>query len=374
MNRFSSASAAQKPGLFASWTRFWFTPADPFGLNLVRVLAGLLFLFWLLPFAGSYSAFFGRQGWFDSMAYVEASHIPNGILPPHLFGWSLYLLSDNPLLPGVVYWGSIAVIVLFTLGVATRLSGILTWVAVVSHTANPALTYDADPLLVMLAFYLMVGYLLQRLLDSHQSLVSRLLGPSPLGVFQRLVRTEETRSPSVGANLALRLFQVHFAIAMVICGLHKLQVKESWTGIVPWFYLNPPFHTTPEQVQSFKVGAEDTLFYFSLATYLFLAWQILFPLFAWRRSLRFILLGGAVLSWIAYSFFLPLPLFGPIFLIASLAYITPAEWQRVLGLLGRLPGVQQLRDRLARAPVEAVGHPKGGAGPKMSEAIVGKRT
>jgi hypothetical protein len=374
MNRFSSASAAQKSGLFASWTRFWFTPADPFGLNVLRVCAGLLFLYWLLPFAGSYSAFFGRQGWFDSMAYAEASHIPNGILPPHLFGWSLYLLSDNPLLPGLVYWGSIAVIVLFTLGVATRLTGVLTWVAVVSHTANPALAYDADPLLVMLAFYLMAGYLLLWLRDSQQSFVSRLLGASPLGVFQRLVGSEKARPPSVGANLALRLFQVHFAIAMVISGLHKLQVKEWWTGLVAWFYLNQPFHTTPEQVQAYKPGAEDTLVYFSLATYLFLAWQILFPLFAWRRSVRFILLGGAVLSWIAYSFFLPLPLFGPIFMIGSFAYITPAEWESVLGLLGRLPGVQQLRDRLAHSPVDAVAHPKNAAGPKVTAASVGQRS
>ncbi len=371
MNRLPSASAAQKPGLFASWVNFWFAPSDPIGLHILRVLAGLLFLFWLLPFAGSYAAFFGREGWFDARAYSEASQLPKEMLPPHLFGWSLYLLSDNPFLPTAVYWGSIAVLVLFTLGVATRLTGLLTWVVVVSHTANPALAYDADPLLVMLAFYLMVGYLLLRQRDASQSLVTRLLGPSPLGLFDPQIWTEKPRPRSVGANLALRLFQINFAIAMVASALHKLQVKEWWNGQVPWFYLNRPFQTTPEQVQAYKIGAEDYLIYFSLATYLALAWQLFFPLFAWRRSLRFILLGGGVLSWIAYSFFLPLPLIGPIFMIGCLGFLTPAEWLSVLHLLGRLPGIQQLRDRLARAPAEGMTPPKSGTEPKVSLASAG---
>jgi hypothetical protein len=374
MNRLSSAPAVQKPGLFPSWVNFWFAPSDPVGLHVLRVLAGLLFLFWLLPFAGSYQSLFGRQGWFDALAYLEASRLPKEYLPPHLFGWSLYLLSDNPMFPGVVYWGSIVVLVLFTLGVATRLTAVLTWVVVVSHTANPALAYDADPLLIMLAFYLMVGYLLLRQRDASQSLVSRLLGPTPLGLFDRRGWTEKTRPPSIGANLALRLFQVHFAIAMVASALHKLQIKEWWNGLVPWFYLHPPFHTTPEQVQSFKPEAESYLIYFSLATYLALAWQLFFPLFAWRRSLRFILLGGAALFWVGYSFFSPLPLFGPIFMIGCLGYLTPAEWQSVLRLLGRLPGIQQLQDRLARAPAGGVPHPKSGAGPKVSVASVGQRS
>ena len=52
-------------GPVRSWVRFWFGAADPVGLHVVRVLAGLPFLAWLLPFATHQEAFFGFQGWSD---------------------------------------------------------------------------------------------------------------------------------------------------------------------------------------------------------------------------------------------------------------------------------------------------------------------
>ena len=52
--------------LAAAWERFWFSAVDPVGLHAVRLLAGLLFLVWLLSFAGHERAFFGLDGWFDA--------------------------------------------------------------------------------------------------------------------------------------------------------------------------------------------------------------------------------------------------------------------------------------------------------------------
>ena len=60
-----AAEPAPRPGPFRSWSAFWFTPRDPLGLHAVRVLAGLLFLAWLLAFAGQHDALFGMRGWFD---------------------------------------------------------------------------------------------------------------------------------------------------------------------------------------------------------------------------------------------------------------------------------------------------------------------
>ena len=68
---------------------------------------------------------------------------------------------------------------------------------------------------------------------------------------------------------------------MVASGLHKLQIKEWWNGLAPWFYLNAPFHTTPEKVQSYAPYAGAWLVFLSLCSYLALAWQLAFPAFAW---------------------------------------------------------------------------------------------
>jgi hypothetical protein len=363
-------SAPTSKGIVGSWVNFWFAAVDPIGLHALRVLAGLLFLFWLLPLAGQQQGLFGLSGWFDATAYREASNLKN--LPPHLFGWSVaYLCGSNAVALTAVYWASIAAIVLFTLGVATRLTGVLTWVAVVSYTANPALAFDADPLLVMLAFYLMLGYLLLGLGNRGQSLVTRLLGPKETWLFGRAAAPP---AESMAANLAVRLFQVHFAIAMVASASHKLQIREWWTGLASWSYVSAPFHTTLEEVQSFKPNAETMLTFFTLTTYLALAWQLAFPAFAWRRSLRPVLLGGAALAWLACALFVPLPLFGPLMVVACLGYLTPAEWRRVQALAAYLPGVRVLVGQPAPAPLGAVlAGPKSGAVAKVSSISTGPR-
>ena len=215
-----------------------------------------------------------------------------------MFSWSvLYLCWGSPLLLNAVYWLAVAVVVLFTLGLWTRVTGVLTYVVAVSFTANPAMAYDADPLLVLLAFYLMVGYLLFGQGRSGQSLVARLLGPKETWLFRRSPSADgETPPASAAANLAVRLLQVHFAIVMTASALHKLQVQEWWSGVAAWFYLHPPFHTTPEDVRGLAPYAESYLPILSAASYAALAWQLAFPVFAWRRRWRPLLLGGAVLG------------------------------------------------------------------------------
>src|SRR5206468_11106936 len=88
-----SVLPAEKPR--RSWVHFWFTPVDPIGLHAVRLLAGLLFLAWLLPLAGHLDSLFGLQGWFDQQAYVDTARLPDG--PPKPLGWSiLYLSGTSP--------------------------------------------------------------------------------------------------------------------------------------------------------------------------------------------------------------------------------------------------------------------------------------
>jgi hypothetical protein len=323
--------------------RFWFTPADPVGLHVLRLLTGLLLLAWLLPFAGHLDSLFGLQGWFDQRAYAQAAAQPEGMFPP--ISWSIINLTrGNPALLTQLYWTSLGVIALFTLGVASRLTGVLTWVVVVSFTANPAIDYDGDAFLRILSFYLMVGYLLigQR---GPLSLPARLLGSADcLLVGRRGVR------PSVGANLAVRLLQVHFALVVLTTGLHKLQSGAWWSGVAIWFALYPPLETTLEAARTHSRHVEAYHWFLNIATYSMLAWQILFLVFAWRPRWRVVLLGGAVIGWVGTAFIWHLPLIGPAMLIGCLSYLTTAEWQRVLELLGPVPGLGRLAGQLpARA-------------------------
>jgi len=358
-NSSSFACSENRNSFFAAWTSFWFTSADPVALSVLRVLGGLVFLYWLLPFAGDPQAFFGLGGWFDSRAYGEAARLTE--LPPHLFSWSAaYWCGNNPTLLVAIYWLSIAAIVLFTFGLATRLTGVLTWGAVVSFAANPAVAHDADPLLQMLAFYLMLGHLFLGLQMPGQSPLALVLGPTRStwllnGIWPR---SRVALPPSVGANLALRLLQVHFAIAMVATGLHKLQSSSWWSGLAPWFYLHPPFRSTMSELQTYAPpNAQTALNAFSLVAYAVLAWQIGFPLFAWRLWLRPLLLGGAVLGWLMTALALKMPVVGPLIFVICLAYVSPMEWRWVESMLTRLPIFARFRQEPDAAAARGV---KGG--------------
>jgi len=353
------ASAEPRSGLIHSWVRFWFAPVDPLGFHCLRVMAGLLFLFWLLSFAGHQGELFGLGGWLDEQAYREAGRIAEGEEgPPVPISWSiLYLAQQNAAILNAMYWGSIICVALFTLGLWTRLTGILAWVIVASFIANPAISYDADYLLVILAFYLMIGYVLFGLWSQRSA--------TTLGWLLRWFDTRDTwlfgrrwhKAPaSHAANLGLRLFQVHFAIVVVTSGLHKLQFGEWWSGAAFWYPLHPPFETTMEQLQREAVNARSVLGMLSLAGYAVLAWQIAFPFFAWKGGwCRVLLLGGGVIGWLGSLFLCRLPLFGPIYFIACVSYLSAAEWQWIAAMLARLPGFTWM-DRTAE-PAPGVKQP-----------------
>ncbi len=331
-----AAPAPRRPA--QSWVGFWFTPVDPIGLHALRALAGLLFLGWLIVFAGHYPSLFGLQGWFDLPAYREAVRLREG--PPVPITWSaLYLCGNNPQALAAAYWASLGALVLFTLGVWPRLTSVLAWVVVASFSATPAVSYSGDYLLVILAFYITIGYLLLGQWSRGQTRLTRLLGTNEGSLLARWLPAGRAArpQPSHGANLALRLLQVHFAIAIVASGLHKLQFGDWWTGAALWYPVNRPFDLTMEKLRAQSANATSNLIFISIASYAVLGWQLAFPLFAWRRAWRLLLLAGGVVAWAGCSLLYKEPLFGPVFFLATLTYLTAAEWRRALDLLGRLP-------------------------------------
>lgn len=315
-----------------AWTRFWFTPVDSIGLHVVRLLAGLLLIAWLLPFAGYLEGFFGVHGWLDPKAFTEAARMSNGEFSP---GWSvLYLCGENTTLLTGVYWISLVVLTAFTLGVFPRITAAMAWVIVASFTSNPAFEYEGDALLLILAFYLMVAYVLFGQRSPGLSWPARLLGPMrvwPLVPTERDAEGEPR--PSLAANVTLRLLQVHFALVIFTSGLHKLQFGDWWAGVALWFPLHPPFKTTLAKALANKPHVETYFSLLNIGAYAMLAWQIGFPLFAWRPRWRPVLLGGAVIGWVGAAFMWDLPIIGPAILIGCLSFVSSAGWHRALAWL-----------------------------------------
>jgi hypothetical protein len=339
----------------SAWTRFWFLPIPTTGYQALRVLAGTLFCAWLLALIGHQEEFFGFRGWVDLSTLQEALRLQVQAqqqtdpiqaqsapeLPP--VGWSfLFLAGENSTAFQLLYWTSIIVLVLFTLGVATRITSVLTWVVVVSFLANPVTSFEGDYLLVILAFHLMLGHLFMGQWNGNLTLAERILGSKRDFLFARwLYPTKAERPPSSAANWSLRILQIHFVIIMLTSGLHKLQIDDWWSGVALWYPLHPTFQTTLDQIEREKASVNSTLFTLSLFEYCVLAWQIGLPAFAWRRGAiaRFVLIGGAIIGWLGCAFLFKLPLFGPFVFIGSLSFLEADEWAWIRAkLLAMLPG------------------------------------
>jgi hypothetical protein len=340
-------------GPVQAWQQFWLAPVAPLGLHWIRVCAGLLFLAWLVPLTGEREALFSLNGWFDRQAYLEAARLPGGS-PVAPGPWSLvYLCGTNANLFNALWWTSLAVLALFTLGIGTRITAVLTWLIATSFQANPALQFDADQLLAVLAFYLMIGYLFLGQWDGNLTWAERILGPNGTSVFARFRAGASEAPASSAANLALRLLQVHFALAVFVSGVHKLQFGDWWSGVAYWYPLHPPFEMDAQKLQAAKPGFMRTLFLLSLTQYIALAWQLTFPAFAFRRRWRGLLLSGAVLAWAGTVYIYRLPIFGPLFMVACLSYLTPEEWRGITNrLLGLLParGAGRVEASIASRP------------------------
>jgi hypothetical protein len=302
--------------------------------------AVLVAVWLLLTFAMQLSNFVGPEGWIDTPALKDVADLKENLQipkdqPPFVPSWSLlYLCGTNSTALTALFWAAVVVVVLFAIGVLPRITGVLTWIAVASFTANPAFQYEGDALLLLLTFYLMVAYVLFGQRTPGISWAGHIFGP--LAIWP-LSRSEPTPAgmprPSLAANVALRLVQVHIALIVFSSGLHKLQFGDWWAGTALWFPLHPPFKTTLADAIAERPNAESYLGLLNVGTYCVLAWQIGFPLFAWRPRWRFVVIGGGVIGWIGAALLWGVPLIGPAIFIGCLSFVTPTTWRRILNRL-----------------------------------------
>src|SRR5438105_2017365 len=85
-----SIPAGSDQSLIGLVNRFFFNPADPTSLGLIRICGGLVVLYIHLVYAWGLQSYFGEHGWYDSATANEfRKQFP--VTPPR----SIYQI-DNP--------------------------------------------------------------------------------------------------------------------------------------------------------------------------------------------------------------------------------------------------------------------------------------
>jgi hypothetical protein len=294
-----------------AWHRFFFTPADPTPLGLIRIIVGGLSTWSLLTLGlGDVESNLGNNGWVSPEAlryfwsdWPESGHV-----------WSLWLLVPDRFL-SAVWVVCLIVLVAFTLGLASRVTSILAWAIMVSSSRRvPVLYFGFDQTLLSWMLYLAFtgasgqAFSLDRLIARRRA--SAGAGSSRIPV------------PTVSANLALRLIQLHLCLIYAVAGLAKLQGEAWWNGEAMLMILLAP---------EYRVG--DYLWlaayprFLNFLTHATVALEVLYPVFVWVRVLRPLMITGMILLHVGIDLTMGLREFSLAMIAGNLAFVS-GSWLR----------------------------------------------
>lgn len=342
MRRFLIDSAAYLRALVSGfargWSRFFFLPADPTPLGLIRAAVGLLGFWSLFVIGLDLHAYLGSQGWTDATTAYNA-------MPP--YGWSIWFFVPDPLLRAA-WLAGLGVFALMTVGLFSRTSSVLAWIIIVSTVRRiPIALFGFDQILSTLALYVAVSGAsgqaasLDRFLRRWREARRNAATVRPKGARLVSPTSPGKPEPTVAANLGLRLIQLHLAFIYGMAGLAKLQGPSWWTGMALWGTM-----TSGEFVRFDFTWLAAWPVILNALTHGSLALEIAYPVLVWFRSTRPLMIVGAVLLHLGIAVVSPgLTEFGLAMIAANLAFVS-GIWLRSLatGREDEQPAVRVLFD------------------------------
>ena len=194
------------------WLAFWFTPADPRPLAVVRILAAGIGLCLLWSYAADLLAWFGPGGLIDP-ATAAAWRSP--------FGCSLYDLATSVVAVRLLFGATVLVFVLLLAGLGTpavSLAAPVLWASLLHR--GPMLAGPADDCLAVLLWCLAVGRA-GRAFSLDRLLADRAGRPAS--------------AASIRCRIAEGLLLVHASAIAMAAALSQLKGDVWWDGTAAWW-------------------------------------------------------------------------------------------------------------------------------------------
>ena len=280
------------------WDRFWFTPTDPATLGLLRILAGAMLLYTHLVWSIDLPAFFGDRGWLAPSAVAQLQ--ANG------YAFSYFWWLHEPWQLWAAHAAALVAFAMLTLGLCTRASAVVALVATLSYVqrARGAL-FGLDQVNTMMALYLAVG---------------------PAGDAYSLDRWRARRRGraggaivlSVGANVAIRLMQIHMCVIYMFAGMAKLVGRAWWDGTAMWLaFANLEYQSLDMTWLARHAWITDFL------THVTIFWEVYYCALIWPRQLRPIMLALCVPVHLGIAMCLGMVTFGLAMIFGNMAFLPP---------------------------------------------------
>jgi hypothetical protein len=374
------------------WLSFWFKPTDLTTLGVMRICAGLLYTYILLVYSFNLQTLLGKDAWVN-METMRKLHDDQPVWkePADWYGfksiplpddpekraelnhyvaewetdrrftytrgtpvWSIWYHVTDPTWMAIVHGLIILTTVLFTIGLCTRVTGVLVWVASVSYV-NRAVSsfFGMDTMMNLLLLYLMVGSVCGA--SGGALSVDRWLA----GWWGRRwgnAKTDPGPSPlaRVAGNFVIRMVQINFCIIYLASGLSKLQGSSWWNGWAMWGVMaNPEFNPLdfPPYMQ-YLIFLCQHRWLWEIAMHagvLFtLSLEISFAYLIWLPRWRWIMIIGAVMLHTGIALVMGLVGFSLSMLTLLLAFVPPETVRRMVNTIKN--EVRPLFERLMRMP------------------------
>jgi predicted DCC family thiol-disulfide oxidoreductase YuxK len=309
------------------WNAFFLSAADPTSVGLIRIATGLLAFWSLLVFGLDLQDYFGSTGWAEPGA-IRALARPSS--------WSFWFLVPDGLL-SPVWLACVVVLGLFTVGLFSRLTAVLSWVIVVSTARRvPIALYGFDQVLSVLLLYLAAcgasgqAVSLDRFWRRWRQARSAaaIHAERRSGARGRLELSDlpAVPRPAVSANLCLRLIQLHLVLIYGMAGLGKLQGPSWWNGNAIWKTM-----TTGEFVVLDFTALAAWPLVINFLTHISIALELLYPVVIWVRILRPLVLAGMIALHLGIAVMSPgLTEFALAMMAGNLAFVSGPWLRRLL--------------------------------------------
>lgn len=257
--------------------------------------------------------------------------------------FSQWFHITDPTTMWVVHSIVLFVMLLFTLGLWTRVTSILSWALALTYIhRSQSILFGQDTMQTILLTYLIISpcgaaLSIDALRSRYRAARALMTGGPKSAPWAETVLAGPLRSWL--ANFAIRLFQINFCLIYMSSGLSKLKGNTWWDHSAPWYItVNGEFGLIRYQAFEWLVRqtAESRLLINTFSTgltFFTLAVELSLPLLVWNR-MRPVVIIGSLLLHLGIAVMMGLTVFS-LFMFALLLCYFPAKL---------------IRDRLVWAP------------------------
>ena len=223
---------------------------------------------------------------------------------------------------------------LYSVGLWSPYTSVLSWLGIMSYVQRSwATVYGMDTMLLLVLGYLLFAptgavFSLDRWLAVRRA--------------RRLGLPEPRVVPSVAANFAVRLIQVHFCMIYFAGGTSKLLGSSWWNGTaVSQVMLNPLFAPmeSPAYYYTLKFLAGQRWLWelvMTVGNLFTLSLELSFLFLIWDRRWRPLLMCCSIIMHVGIGIFMGLTTFSIIMMIMLISFFSPASVRMLLLQVGDL--------------------------------------